>query len=120
HQRPSLRAGPTAWIPQRPQSCTESYTSAASVARGAQLPPAKKQNDTKWLKNEFRRLGETRQRSGRGVEHRTTADIAVGAAIKHGLALRAAAEHANEAAAVFELIEQRRRNHLGRSLQQDH
>src|SRR5947207_160639 len=101
-QRPSLRTGPTAWIPPRPQSCTERYTPTASVARGAQLPPVKKRTDTKWLKNEFRRLGETRQRGGRGIEHRTAADIAVGAAIKHRLALRAAAEHANEAAAVFE------------------
>src|SRR5215212_7863055 len=39
-------------------------------------------NGAKRLKYEFRRLGETRQRGGRGIEYWTAADIAVGAAIK--------------------------------------
>jgi len=85
---------------------------ARSTAAIAQ-EPKRHETGTKRLKYEFRRLGETRQRGGRGVEHRTATEIGFGAAIKHGLALRAAPKHANEPAAVFELIEQRRRDHLG-------
>ena len=121
--RPSLRAGPTVWIPPQPRSCTKRYTSATSVARGAQRPSPKNQNDTKRRETAKIRIPPAWRnpaRGSRGIEYRTAADIAVGAAIKHGLALRAATEHANKAATVFKLIEQRRRDHLGRSLQQDH
>src|SRR4051812_47257510 len=117
--QPSLRAGSTGWIPPQPPSCTERCTSSASVARGAQRVSTKKRNDAKPLKHELRRLGETGQRSGRGVEHWTAAEVAFGAAVKHRLA-RAASEHANKPAALLELIDQRRRNHFGRSFQQDH
>src|SRR3954453_16253531 len=117
--RSSLRAGSTGWIPPQPPSCTERCTSSASVARGAQRASTHKRNDAKPLKHELRRLGETGQRSGRSVEHPTSAEFAFGAAVKHYLA-RAASEHANEPAALLELIDQRRRNPLGRSFQQDH
>src|SRR4029079_13398619 len=60
------------------------------------------------LKHKFRRLCETRQQCGGGIEHRAATEIAAGVAVEHCLAFGAAAEQANQPAAFLELIEQRR------------
>jgi hypothetical protein len=92
----TLGVGATGWIPRRRIHAQKD---------GADEMRRLRTRSCRSLEHEGRRLGEARQRRGCGIEHRVPAEIAVDAAVEHGLAIGAAAKHANETPAILELIE---------------